>query len=97
MPGYVIEVDTKSEICGNDFLSKHTIHIKNERITPKECRIVCDEDDNCNYFFIYYNPEESTTQCITYKSCANRRAYTIAGTTYRKVRGILKFKTKKYH
>ena len=89
VPGYVAEIDSKKEVCGEVHITKKTIHINNKRITPKECRLLCDSDMDCKYFFIYYNPYESATRCITYKSCAQRESYTFAGTTYRKVNGNL--------
>ena len=50
-------------------LQKRTIQIDEELIIPKKCKKMCDDEIECKYFFIQYNPAEGVTTCETFKTC----------------------------
>lgn len=85
--GYIPKFYQDGNKCGDGLISKRTIQIEGENITPKQCKKLCDNENECKYFFFYYNPAEGVTNCETFKTCDQLLLTDFAGSTYEKVEG----------
>ena len=85
--GYIPKLYNVGKKCGDDVLAKRTIQIDEELITPKKCKKMCDDEIECKYFFIQYNPAESVTTCETFKTCDVAVQSNTIGATYEKLAG----------